>query len=329
LSSGGPNHTTIRGVPGAPAVVFQSDGADGPTLAGFTVTGGDGLNGGGLFLSGSVAVLDCTVTGNSAENGGGAFLAGTPMLSSVRFESNNADRGGGVYVSPGGQPFFDDCAFVGNGASLGGGAYVGPHAVTTTEVAFSTSRFDINTADEGGAIFAIMSDLDVDVSSFTNNSATGSGGALRLVSSGPSVVRGAEFRGNQADRSGGAACITDSSELLLTDCEVVENEADVLGGGLEADSASLLAVELSTLWGNLPEDIFGDWNDLGDNSFDRPPACAADVALPYGVLNFNDILAWLPLYDSGDPAADLAEPYGAHTFGDVHAFIMMYLSRCE
>jgi hypothetical protein len=56
--------------------------------------------------------------------------------------------------------------------------------------------------------------------------------------------------------------------------------------------------------------------------------CPADLAEPFGVLNFFDVSAYLALYNSGDPAADLAEPMGVLNFFDVSAFLASYNAGC-
>lgn len=54
----------------------------------------------------------------------------------------------------------------------------------------------------------------------------------------------------------------------------------------------------------------------------------ADVAEPFGTLNFFDVATFIGLYNAGDPAADLAAPIGALNFFDVSAFIGIYNVGC-
>jgi len=56
--------------------------------------------------------------------------------------------------------------------------------------------------------------------------------------------------------------------------------------------------------------------------------CLADLARPYGVLNFFDIDSYIGFYLDGSPAADLAEPVGTLNFFDVAAFITAYSDGC-
>jgi glucose/arabinose dehydrogenase len=58
------------------------------------------------------------------------------------------------------------------------------------------------------------------------------------------------------------------------------------------------------------------------------PDCPADLAEPFGSLNFFDISAYLALYNDGDPAADLAEPFGSLNFFDISAYLTSYNAGC-
>jgi hypothetical protein len=58
-------------------------------------------------------------------------------------------------------------------------------------------------------------------------------------------------------------------------------------------------------------------------------ACsAADVAEPFGSLNFFDVAAFIQLFNAQDPRADLAAPAGTFNFFDVAAYIGLYNAGC-
>lgn len=59
-----------------------------------------------------------------------------------------------------------------------------------------------------------------------------------------------------------------------------------------------------------------------------PPCSTADLAGPFGVLNFFDVTAFIGLFNGADDAADLAEPFGAWNFFDVSAFLSLYNAGC-
>jgi len=68
----------------------------------------------------------------------------------------------------------------------------------------------------------------------------------------------------------------------------------------------------------------------GDSGFDwaGPSGCPADLAPPFGSLNFFDVSAFLTAFNAQDPAADFAEPFGAFNFFDVSAFLAEYIAGC-
>jgi hypothetical protein len=54
----------------------------------------------------------------------------------------------------------------------------------------------------------------------------------------------------------------------------------------------------------------------------------ADLAEPYDVLDFSDVLAFLTAFGGMDPAADLAAPFGTFDFSDVIAFLGAFGTGC-
>jgi hypothetical protein len=67
----------------------------------------------------------------------------------------------------------------------------------------------------------------------------------------------------------------------------------------------------------------------GDVSENTVPGCtAADLAEPYGVLNFFDVTTFLGLFNAADPTADLAAPFGTFNFFDVTTFLSSYNAGC-
>jgi hypothetical protein len=66
---------------------------------------------------------------------------------------------------------------------------------------------------------------------------------------------------------------------------------------------------------------------VGVTAIGEPP-CAADLAEPFGTLNFFDVAAFIAAYNLGSDSADLAEPFGTLNFFDVAAFIEAYNQGC-
>lgn len=63
--------------------------------------------------------------------------------------------------------------------------------------------------------------------------------------------------------------------------------------------------------------------------FTREGGCsAADLAEPFGTLNFFDLAAYMSLFTAQDPAADLAAPFGQFNFFDVAAYLGVFNAGC-
>jgi len=56
--------------------------------------------------------------------------------------------------------------------------------------------------------------------------------------------------------------------------------------------------------------------------------CAADLAEPFGQLDFSDVVAFLTAFGAQAPEADLAAPFGQWDFSDVVAFLTSFGAGC-
>ena len=54
----------------------------------------------------------------------------------------------------------------------------------------------------------------------------------------------------------------------------------------------------------------------------------ADLAEPFGSLDFSDVVAFLSAFGIMAPEADLAEPFGSFDFSDVVAFLAAFGAGC-
>lgn len=72
--------------------------------------------------------------------------------------------------------------------------------------------------------------------------------------------------------------------------------------------------------------------DFNINWFRLTPidsACStADLAEPFGTLNFFDVLAFIGDFNDQDPGADFAEPFGTFNFFDVVAYLDLFNAGC-
>lgn len=134
-------------------VLFNHNETAATIIDGFTITGGDQFNGGGVCVqSGSPLIRNCVIVGNradcwgagvysnsgasptfrncliagndSAAEGGGVFtISSNARIENCTITGNTANSGGGICVF-GGLPQFVNCRITGNTASYGGGGYV-------------------------------------------------------------------------------------------------------------------------------------------------------------------------------------------------------------
>ena len=81
--------------------------------------------------------------------------------------------------------------------------------------------------------------------------------------------------------------------------------------------------------------------DINSNDADNPtirvtveanitdPACSpVDLAAPFGVVDIDDVDAFILAFVDGAPAADLVEPFGIVDLDDVDEFIALFLAGC-
>lgn len=59
-----------------------------------------------------------------------------------------------------------------------------------------------------------------------------------------------------------------------------------------------------------------------------PPACPADLAAPFGILDLSDINAFTAGFVANDPIADLAAPMGTFDLADINAFVNSFVAGC-
>ncbi len=74
---------------------------------------------------------------------------------------------------------------------------------------------------------------------------------------------------------------------------------------------------------------FDDTNNNGIPDTCETLGCnEADLALPFGSLDFSDVVAFLTAFGAMEPAADLAVPFGSWDFSDVVAFLGSFGAGC-
>ena len=179
-----------------------------------------GRHGGAIYVNGSSPTIrDCVFTNNTANpfNGSGV---------------------GGAIVVINGAPRVEDCVFQGNRATLGGAvAMIGADgAVLTGNQYLQNACMDSVSGQEGAAVYALDSRVDLIGETFTGNRRCAAGAALSA--SGSTVIaRDVVATANRADARGGAFHVLGGS-LVVEGGRFADNAARLdRGGALNLDGA--------------------------------------------------------------------------------------------
>ena len=260
-------------------------------------------SGGVVYSEGraTFAVHFSTFDGNTASEGGGAFFLTQSNLtiSTCFFRGNRAGQGGVIHKQLAGNIFILNSTFLDNVAQSTGGVL---NADRETYIEIIDSVFQFNTCPTGGVLTALLnsditvdssefsnngiltsntyggvfviseSRIDINNSTFTNNSAYAGGsllfgqcnshitnstfsnsraivgGSLLTVNSSLSIVN-SNFHENQA-YIGGAITAWRQTNVSINNSSFANNRVDVNGGVVYADGKSSLSVELSEFAGN-------------------------------------------------------------------------------
>lgn len=239
----GPESTTIDGdmagpvltISAAPIGLAPGDG-DTVVIEGFTITGGQAENGGGISVTSAAALITGNViSGNTAGYAGGAIHVSRSTVTvtgNVITANSAARRGGGIYSTS------SNLVVTGNEVrdnftedpytSAGGGVYFDNHS--TGEITGNTVTG--NTAVGGGGVAirqqstALVADNLID-----GNHGIRHGGGIAIKIDSIAVIVGNTITNNLSDRMGGGVYIRMMDNLVLLDNEITNN-ASALGGGV-------------------------------------------------------------------------------------------------
>ncbi len=215
---------------------------------------------------------------------GGAITAASDTsitLSGGSFLDNEASNAGAIYQAGSGSTLtIQDTTFSSNRSWQYGGAVeliattttASPSLVTITGAMFSDNRAGQSFADEdtsvgrGGALSLLArgagSALTIEDSSFEDNDAHVTGGALFLYYWDSVKLSGLSFDGNQASGaddmgSGGAIYAKDIDAMVLEESQFTNDYADYYGGGLTLWSSGTLSITDASFCGELSWDHGG------------------------------------------------------------------------
>ncbi len=255
-STDGPDHTTIDAMGTGSVVTFTSGETAQSVLEGFTITGGNSWDGGGVYISGSSPIIrDCIITGNTAQRGGGMYISweAMPVIENSTISLNTAlDKGGGVAVAKA-YPDFSATVITGNTAQHGAGICAHSTAITY----FSDSNISGNSAafDGGGIHTCWNSWVYLFRSTVDENTAGSSGGGAFVGQYGSLRAWNSLFLSNTAFTGGGIGVMSYDSTLYLNSCTITLNTGT--GGGLYGSGQSILTAMNSIIYGNTSAPVTG------------------------------------------------------------------------
>ncbi|MCA9110134.1 MAG: hypothetical protein KDA52_09320 [Planctomycetaceae bacterium] len=221
---------------------------------------GDGSSAGGtLIIDGTLAPVE--ITNNSADMGSGSgggiqTLGGTATIINALIQGNDAQRaGGGLEIEDSASVIITDSTIdmndvaIGANPGNGGGIHVGP----ASNITVNTSTFTNNTASEGGGLWVGGgSTLNVYQSTVgemgSPNDATGDGGGIYNTGGAMLFVDQSTIAYNTADNGGGIGQGISGSSTL-TNSTISNNAADTDGGGIFTD-ANVFDLDSVTVFAN-------------------------------------------------------------------------------
>lgn len=222
-SESGPEQCTIDCEGQGAAFILDSE-RPGLVLDGFTITGGQGGQGGAIRAPsvGTLTLLNCILADNHATDSGGAVYVAAcrVVFSNCTFRDNTATRdGGAVMADPRCNLLLEDCTFVGNEAGRHGGGL----GTLGWDCIFRRCTFSGNHAAAwGGAAWC--------------------GGTVQMIN--------CVFSGNLAEGYGGGAYSFGALATVMH-CTFAQNTSRNFGGGWASNKAKTpLDLYGSIFWGN-------------------------------------------------------------------------------
>ncbi|WP_197998912.1 choice-of-anchor Q domain-containing protein [Gimesia aquarii] len=241
-------------------------------IRGLTLTNGSAEQGGAIYSSESLSIVDSILSKNAATQGGAAIYNSDGILSvdNSRFQENKVVQGqGGAIYQYHGTLIITQSEFIENEASSSGG---GIYSNSASSLSVSNSTFDSNKAihGSGGGIYQIDGTLTVTQTEFIGNEASSFGGAIytTFVSSfsvsysafdsnnslsGGAIyhrsvlinttddedsISNSRFTNNYSRWSGGAIYIQ-QSKMTVTASTFTENMTKSDGGAIKNDTGKL------------------------------------------------------------------------------------------
>ncbi|HEY1894714.1 MAG TPA: choice-of-anchor Q domain-containing protein [Terracidiphilus sp.] len=219
------------------------------TLAGCAITNNTAINGtgGGIenVYGGILTLHDSAVTGNvdNASPGGGVDNGGSLTITGGTFRSNQATRGGAISNNSYYASVYDSAGtlFISNTASVDGGAIYNQGYLSVIQALFNGNASQSSVTDFsscGGAI-CNLDTANINESTFTTNTTTGSGGAIQNYASGYLNLEDDTIAGNMASVSGSGLDIASTAIPVINNTIIAGNTA--IAGAANSDCNGCIA----------------------------------------------------------------------------------------
>jgi len=255
------------------------------SLDGFVVEGGHANGslslykwGGGLINLGSpISIANTIFTDNYAhERGGAVYTTGSPTFENVTFTGNESLRGGAVAHYGSGESLFDGCTFVDNHGLLGGAIYA-TASTANTKVNVNNSTFNNNTATSTGGAIAVETGarFAIDGSTFYGNNAS-AGGAIDTWNILSSSIKNSTLSNNSANQGGaiwtGVSSAPAQDVLTLENSILDENTASESGGAIYSRNKRDIIINTQITGNSAPAGsaIF-NWRNSGTGGLSNAP----------------------------------------------------------
>jgi hypothetical protein len=214
------------------------------------ITGNKGTSGGGVNVSGQLAMKGGSVLRNTAANGGGVFIAvgGAFTMAGGEITGNQASNaGGGVTVSQGCEFVMDNGAIWANSAQGGGG--VAAAGSENFEALFTMNNGVIsnNQAVWGSGVYLFEGSFTMTNGRINTNTAQDSGGGVWCYNGYFYLINGS-VANNKAARNGGGVCLSEGGTLDMTGGTISSNSA-VCGGGVYTGSYNTFLKKGGVIYG--------------------------------------------------------------------------------
>ncbi|MGB3535700.1 MAG: choice-of-anchor Q domain-containing protein [Microcoleaceae cyanobacterium] len=249
-------------------------------ISGLTITGGQEIDGGGIYNTEDLTLRNSTITGNAGTEdsnyfiyyysggiGGGIYTSGTLRLDeSIISENTSGISGGGIH-SNNGTLTLTSSVITGN-RSVSGNIFGrigngGGVSASSSTVNITNSTISNNSAATGGGIFVGDSLLNLTQSTVTDNSVSGGarssgfGGGISIDSSTTATINNSTISNNIAGGGGsglGGGIINRESTTTITNSTISGNFAGGVfsigyGGGIH-NRTGAIRVSNSTITNN-------------------------------------------------------------------------------